>query len=205
MVPESTEPSSEPPANASAAESPNPAVSTQDTSTHDSPPLLSASGISSSAKNLKMPLPLAATQDDSQTEDAGKSTFSRYTSGFRLRLSPAAPTPAENVVSTSTTTQPGVLESFTKGLVDSSKNAVKAVQVKARHIVSQNKRRYQVAERCCCCWDFLFVLLYHLFNNELFLFFIIVSYTIKYNGEDTLDMPQLYLVPSLLSNAQIFM
>ncbi|KAJ1402904.1 Tensin-type phosphatase domain [Sesbania bispinosa] len=28
-------------------------------------------------------------------------------------------------------------------LVDSSKNAVKAVQVKARHVVSQNKRRYQ--------------------------------------------------------------
>ncbi|CBI21370.3 unnamed protein product, partial [Vitis vinifera] len=54
--------------------------------------------------------------------------------------------PAESVVSTSTTTQPGVLESFTKGLVDSSKSAVKAVQVKARHIVSQNKRRYQEGE-----------------------------------------------------------
>ncbi|KAF9621914.1 hypothetical protein IFM89_029134 [Coptis chinensis] len=33
-------------------------------------------------------------------------------------------------------------ERFTR-LVDSSRNAVKAVQVKARHIVSQNKRRYQ--------------------------------------------------------------
>lgn len=154
MDPDSAKPSSQQPANAAAAESPTPAVAT-----HDSPPLLSASGISSWAKNLKIPQPLAATQDDLQTGDAGKSTFSRFTSGFGLRLSPAAPMPAESVVSTSTTTQPGVLESFTKGLVDSSKSAVKAVQVKARHIVSQNKRRYQVAERCCHCWDFLFVLL----------------------------------------------
>jgi hypothetical protein len=30
-------------------------------------------------------------------------------------------------------------------LVDSSKSAVKAMQTKARHIVSQNKRRYQVS------------------------------------------------------------
>lgn len=151
MDPESAKPSSEPPAGASAAESQTPAVSTRDSSTHDSMPLLSASDISSWAKNLKMPQPLAATQEDSQTGDAGTSTFSRFTSGFRLRLSPAAPTPAENVVNTSATTQPGILESLTKGLVDSSKNAVKAVQVKARHIVSQNKRRYQVAERFCCC------------------------------------------------------
>ncbi|KAL6339261.1 hypothetical protein AAG906_024412 [Vitis piasezkii] len=146
MDPDSAKPSSQQPANAAAAESPTPAVATQDRSTHDSPPLLSASGISSWAKNLKIPQPLAATQDDSQTGDAGKSTFSRFTSGFGLRLSPAAPMPAESVVSTSTTTQPGVLESFTKGLVDSSKSAVKAVQLKARHIVSQNKRRYQEGE-----------------------------------------------------------
>ncbi|RVX23906.1 Phosphatidylinositol 3,4,5-trisphosphate 3-phosphatase and protein-tyrosine-phosphatase PTEN2A [Vitis vinifera] len=128
MDPDSAKPSSQQPANAAAAESPTPAVATQDRSTHDSPPLLSASGISSWAKNLKIPQPLAATQDDSQTGDGGKSTFSRFTSGFGLRLSPAAPMPAESVVSTSTTTQPGVLESFTKGLVDSSKSAVKAVQ-----------------------------------------------------------------------------
>ncbi|CAO2152454.1 unnamed protein product [Urochloa humidicola] len=42
-----------------------------------------------------------------------------------------------------TTGQPGVFGSLMKGIVDSSKNAVKAVQVKARHMVSQNKRRYQ--------------------------------------------------------------
>jgi phosphatidylinositol-3,4,5-trisphosphate 3-phosphatase/dual-specificity protein phosphatase PTEN len=40
--------------------------------------------------------------------------------------------------------QSNLFGSITKGLVDTSKNAVKAVQVKARHVVSQNKRRYQV-------------------------------------------------------------
>jgi hypothetical protein len=33
--------------------------------------------------------------------------------------------------------------------LDSSRNAVKAVQLKARHLVSQNKRRYQVIPFCC--------------------------------------------------------
>ncbi|CAN6541896.1 unnamed protein product [Malus baccata var. baccata] len=37
----------------------------------------------------------------------------------------------------------GVFLSFTKGLFNTSQSAVKAVQVKARHLVSQNKRRYQ--------------------------------------------------------------
>ncbi|KAK9948990.1 hypothetical protein M0R45_004541 [Rubus argutus] len=37
----------------------------------------------------------------------------------------------------------GVLGSFTKGILSTSQFAVKAVQVKARHLVSQNKRRYQ--------------------------------------------------------------
>ncbi|XP_062003625.1 phosphatidylinositol 3,4,5-trisphosphate 3-phosphatase and protein-tyrosine-phosphatase PTEN2A-like [Rosa rugosa] len=37
----------------------------------------------------------------------------------------------------------GVFGSFTKGILSTSQSAVKAVQVKARHLVSQNKRRYQ--------------------------------------------------------------
>jgi phosphatidylinositol-3,4,5-trisphosphate 3-phosphatase/dual-specificity protein phosphatase PTEN len=41
------------------------------------------------------------------------------------------------------TGETSVIESITKGLVDTSMFAVRAVQVKARHIVSQNKRRYQ--------------------------------------------------------------
>ncbi|KAJ9170646.1 hypothetical protein P3X46_018739 [Hevea brasiliensis] len=39
--------------------------------------------------------------------------------------------------------QAGVIESFPKGLADSSRSAVKAMQVKAHHVVSQNKHRYQ--------------------------------------------------------------
>jgi phosphatidylinositol-3,4,5-trisphosphate 3-phosphatase and dual-specificity protein phosphatase PTEN len=35
-----------------------------------------------------------------------------------------------------TTAQSGVFGSLTKGIVDSSKNVVKAVQIKAHHIVS---------------------------------------------------------------------
>ncbi|XP_043709936.1 phosphatidylinositol 3,4,5-trisphosphate 3-phosphatase and protein-tyrosine-phosphatase PTEN2A-like [Telopea speciosissima] len=111
----------------------------QDTA-RDAPSLLSASGISSWARSLKIPQPSIAGQEDL---NSGKSTFSRFTSGFGMRSPPKAPSPDESVDGASTTAQPGVFGSFTKGLVDSSMSAVKAVQVKARHIVSQNKRRYQ--------------------------------------------------------------
>ncbi|KAI3910342.1 hypothetical protein MKW92_026310 [Papaver armeniacum] len=117
-----------------------PVISSEDSSSRDAPSLLSASGISSWAKSLKLPQPLASTEED--TANAGKSTFSRFTSGFGL-LSPKDPVPNESAEGTSTTPETGVLGSFTKGLVDTSRNAVKAVQVKARHMVSQNKRRYQ--------------------------------------------------------------
>ncbi|KAK9288638.1 hypothetical protein L1049_017098 [Liquidambar formosana] len=133
----------EPPARASDAEPPAPAVSVQDSAAHESPSILSASGISSWARSLKIPQPLAAAQEDSQTGNVGKSSFARFTNGFGLRLPTMASVPDESAEGTSTTAQAGVFESFTKGLVDSSRTAVKAVQVKARHIVSQNKRRYQ--------------------------------------------------------------
>ncbi|XP_010922080.1 phosphatidylinositol 3,4,5-trisphosphate 3-phosphatase and protein-tyrosine-phosphatase PTEN2A [Elaeis guineensis] len=113
----------------------------QDASARQTPSLFSATGISSWARSLKIPQPSA--QEDSQPGNAGKSPFARFTSGFGLHLSPKSPRQDESAEGTSTTTQPGVLGSLTRGLVDSSKSAVKAVQVKARHIVSQNKRRYQ--------------------------------------------------------------
>lgn len=115
-----------------------------DNSAHDVPSKLSAAGITSWAKSLKIPQPLATTQDDSPTGNAGKSTFARFTSGFGLRLSPKSPPADDSSEGMSTTSQPGFIGTITKGLVDTSKNAVKAVQVKARHAVSQNKRRYQV-------------------------------------------------------------
>ncbi|XP_041013830.1 phosphatidylinositol 3,4,5-trisphosphate 3-phosphatase and protein-tyrosine-phosphatase PTEN2A-like [Juglans microcarpa x Juglans regia] len=107
------------------------------------PSKLSPSAISAWAKSLKIPQPLAATQVESPTGNAGKSTFARFTSGLGLRLSPKAPSSDHSSDGTSMTAQPGFIGTVTKGLVDSSKNAVKAVQVKARHVVSQNKRRYQ--------------------------------------------------------------
>ncbi|KAB2091588.1 hypothetical protein ES319_A03G202000v1 [Gossypium barbadense] len=102
------------------------------------------SKLSSWTRNLKIPQPFAASQEElTPTGIAGKSTFSRFTSGLGLR-SPSKSTTADgNADGASTTTQPGFLGTITKGIVDSSKNAVKAVQVKARHVVSQNKRRYQ--------------------------------------------------------------
>ncbi|XP_023641345.1 phosphatidylinositol 3,4,5-trisphosphate 3-phosphatase and protein-tyrosine-phosphatase PTEN2A [Capsella rubella] len=104
---------------------------------------LSASGISTWAKSLKVPQPFASSQNDSAVENTEKSAFAKFTSGLGLRLSPKSPQSGETTEGTSTATETSFIGTITKGLVDTSKNAVKAVQVKARHAVSQNKRRYQ--------------------------------------------------------------
>ncbi|XP_072975300.1 phosphatidylinositol 3,4,5-trisphosphate 3-phosphatase and protein-tyrosine-phosphatase PTEN2A-like [Typha angustifolia] len=124
-----------------AQDSQNSSPSTRDASARDTQSIFSGAGISSWARNLKIPIPSG--QEDPQSGSPGKSTFARFTSGLGLRSSPKAAQQDESAEGTTTTAQPGVLGSLTKGLVDSSKSAVKAVQVKARHIVSQNKRRYQ--------------------------------------------------------------
>ncbi|ONK61688.1 uncharacterized protein A4U43_C08F32540 [Asparagus officinalis] len=134
MASEQVEPSSLP-----SATSPNIQQSTstgQETSVRDTPSI--TSGISSWAKSLKIPKPSG--QEDG---NAGKSPFARLTSGIGLRLSPKSSPQDESAEGTSTATEPGVFGSLTKGFMDSSRSAVKAVSVKARHIVSQNKRRYQ--------------------------------------------------------------
>ncbi|PKA49162.1 Formin-like protein 20 [Apostasia shenzhenica] len=113
----------------------------QDASVRGSAPLLSASGISSWAKNLRISQP--AGHEDSQVGNTGKSTFARFASGFGLRLSPKSSRNDVTAEGAPSPTQQGVLGSLTKGFVDTSKSAVKAVQVKARQIVSQNKRRFQ--------------------------------------------------------------
>lgn len=111
----------------------------------------STAGISTWAKSLKIPQPFSATQEVSSPGNNGKSPFARFTSGFGMRSSPKSPQANDTSESErSTTAQSGFIGTFTKGLVDSSKNAVKAVQVKARHVVSQNKRRYQVGLFICC-------------------------------------------------------
>lgn len=109
---------------------------------HDSQLSSPTSGISSWARNLKFPqaLGLGGAQQNSQAQNAGMSAFARLTGGLGLQTLSNETAPVK-----SGTEQSNLLESVTKGLVDSSKSAVKAVQVKARHIVSQNKRRYQVS------------------------------------------------------------
>ncbi|KAM3255339.1 hypothetical protein ACQJBY_048578 [Aegilops geniculata] len=116
-------------------------ATTQDAAGREAPSsMFSTSGLSSWAKNLKIPQPSSG-----QESPTGKNTVSRLASGLGLRLSPKDPQQDESAEgsTTPTTAQAGVFGSLTRGIVDSSKNAVKAVQVKARHMVSQNKRRYQ--------------------------------------------------------------
>ncbi|WVY95931.1 hypothetical protein V8G54_028082 [Vigna mungo] len=116
-------------------------VSEQDNSAHETPSMSSPPGISSWAKSLKISQSFSRSQDDSSGGNVEKSTFARFTSNLGLRLSPKSPVSDDS--SNETAVQSNLFGSITKGLVDTSKNAVKAVQVKARHVVSQNKRRYQ--------------------------------------------------------------
>jgi len=102
----------------------------------------STSGLTSWARNLKIPLPSAGSQDESSPVNSAKATFARFTTGIASRLSPREQTLEQGADPASP--QSNFFGNLTKGLVDSSKSAVRAVQVKARHVVSQNKRRYQV-------------------------------------------------------------
>jgi len=127
---------------------PPPVVTAAEAGSDDSPKgvasKLSAAGISNWAKNLKVPQPFASTQNDSGVENTEKSAFAKFTSGLGIRLSPKSPQTNDTTTEgTSSATESSFIGTITKGLVDTSKNAVKAVQVKARHAVSQNKRRYQ--------------------------------------------------------------
>ncbi|CAI9110226.1 OLC1v1010219C1 [Oldenlandia corymbosa var. corymbosa] len=117
-----------------------PTPAEHDAPVQDTTSVLSTSAISSWAKGLKLPQPLATSSPSSQEGNSAKSAFSRLTSGFGLSFPSKQNESAEGK---SANGQSGVFESFTKGIVDSSLGAVKAVQLKARHVVSQNKRRYQ--------------------------------------------------------------
>lgn len=108
----------------------------------------SASGMNPDAKNLKTPQ--ASESGESHTGSGARSTFARFTSGLGLRLSASTPVADRDSATDTSAGRTGVFDSLTKGLVDSSRSAVKAVQVKARHMVSQNKRRYQVAFHLIC-------------------------------------------------------
>ncbi|XP_074375140.1 phosphatidylinositol 3,4,5-trisphosphate 3-phosphatase and protein-tyrosine-phosphatase PTEN2A-like [Apium graveolens] len=93
-----------------------------------------ASGISSWARSLSFPQTKRPGKAESETKNAIKSDVSLGTKNSQSN---------EIAGSTTVTPQPSIFGSLTKGLVDSSMFAVKAFQLKARQIVSQNKRRYQ--------------------------------------------------------------
>ncbi|XP_021714369.1 phosphatidylinositol 3,4,5-trisphosphate 3-phosphatase and protein-tyrosine-phosphatase PTEN2A-like [Chenopodium quinoa] len=103
----------------------------------------SASGINSWAKSFKIPQASGETVGESQSGSGARLTFARFTSGLGLRLPASNPVASGDAQADTAPARAGVFDSFTKGLVDSSRSAVKAVQAKARHMVSQNKRRYQ--------------------------------------------------------------
>lgn len=124
------------------------------TSNHDSTkpnatlreiPSILSTGISSWAQALRGLQ--GSHQGDSQSGNEGKSTLQRITSGFGSLLPSNLSSKEESVENNTTVMQSGVFEVLTKGLVDSSRTAMKTVQVKARQIASQNKKRYQVLMR----------------------------------------------------------
>lgn len=142
MDSESTNSPPQQPAKAVDAERSTPAVSGQDNNAPTVSSMLSTSGISTWASKFSQSF--GAVQESPQTGNAGVSALSRFTSRFGSKTPSVGSLPDKSVKDPTAGPQSGVLESLTKGLVDSSQSVVKAMQVKARHIVSQNKRRYQV-------------------------------------------------------------
>lgn len=142
MESKSSNPSSQPSAKASDDVQHSDPVSGQDDN-NDNRELASApTPPTTSSWALKLQQSLGAIQD-SQIGNSGMSAFSRLTRGFGSQMSTLDSPQDKDVKGSTENQQFGVLESFKKGLVDSSRSAVKAMQVKARHMVSQNKRRYQ--------------------------------------------------------------
>ncbi|KAJ4819881.1 hypothetical protein LUZ62_032447 [Rhynchospora pubera] len=92
---------------------------------------------SSWTKSFKMLQPTS--QQGPQAETTTQSAFTRISSGLGLRFSATPGDSSEK----SEASGSGIIGSLTKGIVDTSMSAVKAVQVKARHMVSQNKIRFQ--------------------------------------------------------------
>lgn len=85
---------------------------------------------------------LQPTSQQGQAQITTQSAFTRISSGLGLNFSA---TPSDSSTK-SEASGSSIIGSLTKGIVDTSVSAVKAVQVKARHMVSQNKRRFQVIQ-----------------------------------------------------------
>jgi phosphatidylinositol-3,4,5-trisphosphate 3-phosphatase/dual-specificity protein phosphatase PTEN len=103
------------------------------------------SSLSQWARGLRMPLS-SSQESSSGAETTKTSPFSLVASGFGKRTPtkiPLVEAPDESTSSNAVVQEGSAFDTFTKGFLDSSRNAVKAVQLKARQLVSQNKRRYQ--------------------------------------------------------------
>jgi phosphatidylinositol-3,4,5-trisphosphate 3-phosphatase/dual-specificity protein phosphatase PTEN len=103
------------------------------------------SSLSQWARGLRMP-PSSSQESSSGAEATKTSPFSLVASGFGKRTPtkiPLVEAPDESTSSNAVGQEGSAFDTFTKGFLDSSRNAVKAVQLKARQLVSQNKRRYQ--------------------------------------------------------------
>ena len=111
------------------------------------PGKFSAASVANWAKNLRIGSnPNANTQEKNNISSEGmKNPFSLFSGSFGRKTDaskiPVVEVPIEIESSSS---NEGAFGNLAKGILDTSKNAVKAVQTKARHLVSQNKRRYQV-------------------------------------------------------------
>lgn len=154
-----TNPSPPPSNRASDVEPSKSIVSEKDNSSGSVTAVVTTPPLPSWAKNPKAQQPVQQGQQNLETGNVSWPSLSRLASGFGLQFTSKASSMNESTGDNSANAQSGVIESLTKGLVDSSMNAVKAVQVKARHIVSQNKRRYQV------CKYITLVLLQNLFSQ----------------------------------------
>lgn len=111
----------------------------------DIPGKFSAAGLANWAKNLRIN-PNSNVQENATPGEGVKNPFSLLSNSFGRRSAsriPVVEAPLESPSSMSPGSQDGGLGNIAKGFLDTSKNAMKAVQLKARHLVSQNKRRYQ--------------------------------------------------------------
>ena len=102
--------------------------------------------VSSSNEVPNLPKTATPTPNNIQTGSTGRWGFARIATGFGLNLGQRTSGANDNTGGVTSGSTSAVLQSVGKGLVDTSLGAVKAVQVKARHMVSQNKRRYQVLQ-----------------------------------------------------------
>lgn len=119
-------------------------------SARDSSTSSGKSGPAAWAKNFQSWTSSSRDSQSSPSSGSGsKSSFNFFNNiGFNKQTTVKIPVVEAPLESTSAPTSPapdsGPLNTIKAGFLTGSRNAVKAVQTKARHMVSQNKRRYQV-------------------------------------------------------------